>query len=144
MYPSRSARHPNVLGLYVNLKEDKKEKGPSSMLNMFQAAWKITHPEDKLNKAYPCEMCSMSFSQKWLLKRHWKTHTGDKPYKCSICLRSFSLRDSCTRHLKTVHKELVMSEDVSNLVEYEDSNVEPNSVISVEYDRSPQPSALVV
>jgi len=108
------------------------------------AAWKITHPEDKLNKAYPCEMCSMSFSQKWLLKRHWKTHTGDKPYKCSICLRSFSLRDSCTRHLKTVHKELVMSEDVSNLVEYEDSNVEPNSVISVEYDRSPQPSALVV
>jgi len=43
--------------------------------------WKLSHPGDmmdKLNKAYQCEMCSMSFSQKWLLKRHWKTHTGDK------------------------------------------------------------------
>lgn len=108
------------------------------------ANWKISHPEDKLNKAYPCEMCSMSFSQKWLLKRHWKTHTGDKPYKCSICLRSFSLRDSCTRHLKTVHKELVMTEDVSNLVEFEDHNLEPSSVISVEYERSPKHSALSV
>jgi len=123
------------------------------------ANWKILNPEDKLNKAYPCEVCNMSFSQKWLLKRHWKTHTGDKPYKCSICLRSFSLRDSCTRHLKTVHKELVLSEDVSNLVEYEhqnmephsvmsveykDQNMEPSSVISVEYERSPKHSALSV
>jgi len=107
------------------------------------ATWKISHPEDKLNKAYPCEMCSMSFSQKWLLKRHWKTHTGDKPYKCSICLRSFSLRDSCTRHLKTVHKELVVSEDVSNLVEFEDHRLEPSSMISVEYETSPN-SALAV
>lgn len=108
------------------------------------ATWKISHPEDKLNKAYPCEVCNMSFSQKWLLKRHWKTHTGDKPYKCSICLRSFSLRDSCTRHLKTVHKELVMSEDVSNLVEFDDQNMEPRAMISVEYERSPKHSALSV
>jgi len=108
------------------------------------ANWKLSHPEDKLNKAYPCELCNMSFSQKWLLKRHWKTHTGDKPFKCSICLRSFSLRDSCTRHLKTVHKELVMTEDVSNLVEYEDHNMEPHSVMSVEYERSPKHSALSV
>ena len=42
-------------------------------------------------------MCSLSFSQKWLLKRHWKTHTGAKPYRCTICSRLFSLRDSCTR-----------------------------------------------
>ena len=112
--------------------------------------------EDKLNKAYLCEVFNMSFSQKWLLNRHWKTHTGDKPYKFSICLRSFSLRDSCTRHLKTVHKELVLSEDVSNLVEYEHQNMELHSVmsveykdqnmepISVEYEMSPEHSALSV
>jgi len=90
--------------------------------------WKISHPGDmmeRLNKAYQCEMCSMSFSQKWLLKRHWKTHTGDKPYKCTICLRTFSLRDSCTRHLRTVHKEMIsasplLGEDVTNFIEIED------------------------
>ena len=80
--------------------------------------------EERLNKAYPCQYCGMSFAQNWLLKRcpscldllcppstlsrHWKTHTGDKPFKCSICTRTFSLRDSCVRHLRTVHKELVM------------------------------------
>lgn len=41
-------------------------------------------------KAYQCEMCSMSFNQKWLLRRHWKTHTGAEPYKCNVCSRTFS------------------------------------------------------
>merc|ERR1719347_300122 len=91
--------------------------------------WKIQHPldpvTDRFNKAYQCEMCSMSFAQKWLLKRHWKTHTGEKPYKCSLCLKSFSLRDSCQRHLKTVHKEVVQvnslpgQEDISSFIEVE-------------------------
>ena len=63
--------------------------------------------EERLNKAYPCQYCGMSFAQNWLLKRHWKTHTGEKNFKCTICSRSFSLRDSCVRHLRTVHKELV-------------------------------------
>jgi len=77
--------------------------------------WRMS--EERLNKAYPCQYCGMSFAQNWLLKRHWKTHTGDKPFKCSICTRTFSLRDSCVRHLRTVHKELVVSDDVSGLVE---------------------------
>jgi len=77
--------------------------------------WRMS--EERLNKAYPCQYCGMSFAQNWLLKRHWKTHTGDKPFKCTICNRTFSLRDSCVRHLRTVHKELVVSDDVSGLVE---------------------------
>jgi len=77
--------------------------------------WRMS--EERLNKAYPCQYCGMSFAQNWLLKRHWKTHTGDKPFKCTLCNRTFSLRDSCVRHLRTVHKELVVSDDVSGLVE---------------------------
>ena len=77
--------------------------------------WNVDHSylhccrlaEERLNKAYPCQYCGMSFAQNWLLKRHWKTHTGEKNFKCTICNRSFSLRDSCVRHLRTVHKELV-------------------------------------
>jgi len=90
---------------------------------------------DKL-KAYQCEMCSMSFNQKWLLRRHWKTHTGAKPYKCTVCSRTFSLRDSCTRHIKTVHRDLVdLSRDnVSTLVDVTDPDFEPNNVMAVQYN----------
>jgi len=71
-------------------------------------------------KAYQCEMCSMSFNQKWLLRRHWKTHTGAEPYKCNVCSRTFSLRYSCTRHIKTVHRDLVdlSWDNVNTLVDF--------------------------
>jgi len=90
---------------------------------------------DKL-KAYQCEMCSMSFNQKWLLRRHWKTHTGAKPYKCTVCSRTFSLRDSCTRHIKTVHRDLVdlTRDNVNTLVDVTDPDFEPNNVMAVQYN----------
>lgn len=91
---------------------------------------------DKLNKAYQCEMCNMSFNQKWLLRRHWKTHTGAKPYKCTVCSRTFSLRDSCTRHIKTVHKDLVdlTKDNLNTLVDVTDPDFEPNNVMTVQYN----------
>jgi hypothetical protein len=36
---------------------------------------------EKVLKAFPCGMCEMSFSQKWLLKRHWRTHTRERPFR---------------------------------------------------------------
>lgn len=91
---------------------------------------------DKLNKAYQCEMCSMSFNQKWLLRRHWKTHTGAKPYKCTVCARTFSLRDSCTRHIRTVHRDVVdvTKDNVNTLVDVTDPDFEPNNVMTVQYN----------
>jgi len=55
-------------------------------------------------KAFPCNMCDMSFDQKWLLKRHYRTHTRERPYRCSLCNRNFSLKDSCIRHIRNVHR----------------------------------------
>ena len=85
----------------------------------FQSLWNAANPggsydkkdeDDKINKSlnstHICEMCNQSFSQRWLLKRHWRTHTGIQPFACLVCHRRFSLRDSCLRHIKTVHKEL--------------------------------------
>merc|ERR1712112_113755 len=115
--------HESVLSHSTEMTEYRREDLTEDLQYQTQEFVETTDPElwraseERLNKAYPCHYCGMSFAQNWLLKRHWKTHTGDKPYKCTICSRTFSLRDSCIRHLRTVHKELVVSEDVSGLVE---------------------------
>ena len=35
------------------------------------------------SKAFQCGMCEMSFDQNWLLKRHFRTHTKERPFRYS-------------------------------------------------------------
>jgi len=78
-------------------------------------------------KAFQCGMCDMSFDQKWLLKRHYRTHTRERPYRCSLCNRSFSLRDSCLRHIRNIHRvEMESGEipqsDIAGFCQFEEGN----------------------
>lgn len=56
---------------------------------------------------FECIHCSLVIKQKAHLKRHAKTHTGQKPYKCTLpnCKSSFSRSNDVTRHLIKVHKK---------------------------------------
>ncbi|KAI6251137.1 Regulatory protein MIG1 [Erysiphe necator] len=47
-----------------------------------------------------CRFCDRKFSKVEHLKRHERSHTGERPYTCPKCLKSFSRSDVLIRHLK--------------------------------------------
>ncbi|XP_045113038.1 zinc finger protein 513-like isoform X7 [Portunus trituberculatus] len=54
-------------------------------------------------KPYACPYCPFRASQTENLKRHIRTHTGEKPYACSHCLYRANEKSSLKNHLWVHH-----------------------------------------
>ncbi|XP_050686823.1 zinc finger protein 513-like isoform X14 [Eriocheir sinensis] len=54
-------------------------------------------------KPYACPYCPFRASQTENLKRHIRTHTGEKPYACSHCLYRATEKSSLKNHLWVHH-----------------------------------------
>ncbi|KAK7072380.1 hypothetical protein SK128_024909 [Halocaridina rubra] len=50
-----------------------------------------------------CQLCGRMFGQTEDLRRHIRTHTGEKPYKCPYCPYRAAVKSSVLRHARTVH-----------------------------------------
>lgn len=50
---------------------------------------------------YQCASCPKSFKKPIDLRRHTRTHTGERPYQCDKCSKSFSLLCTLKAHLRT-------------------------------------------
>ena len=54
------------------------------------------------NKAFKCDICDNSYSQKGSMERHVASvHEGKKPFKCYICDYSCSLKHQIKQHVSS-------------------------------------------
>jgi len=50
-----------------------------------------------------CDQCSYEISDHGSMKKHKRTHTGERPYVCHICSKTFTTNSHMNRHFKGVH-----------------------------------------
>ncbi|KAK8750792.1 hypothetical protein OTU49_015005 [Cherax quadricarinatus] len=61
----------------------------------------LFHPEPgNIDKLFTCTVCCYSFKRRWLLQRHMRTHTGEKPFQCTLCNYAAGTKQNLKMHFR--------------------------------------------
>lgn len=67
---------------------------------------------DYANRKVMCAFCMRRFWSAEDLRRHMRTHTGERPFSCDVCRRRFTLKHSMLRHRKKHNTSNTVEENV--------------------------------
>ncbi|XP_049885262.1 transcriptional repressor CTCF-like [Pectinophora gossypiella] len=87
-----------------NFEDEEEEAGDEVTDEEDEATQKIKPPVQVKRGKYmrphfPCNFCSYTSHRRYLLLRHMKSHSEDRPHKCQVCERGFKTVASLQNHV---------------------------------------------